>query len=79
MRYTISLTIQKVIEVPEESEQEKDEQDAVSSVTKELEAAGWQVDLDSFEPLAEDYLDDDEDEDDEDDEDEEDDDEEDEE
>lgn len=64
MKYVISFTVQKTIEVPEEADQDTDEKKAITETTKELEFAGWETTLESFEP------EDEEDEDDEDDEDE---------
>lgn len=76
MNYMITFTVQKRISVPEETDQETDEQKAITETTKELEVAGWHATLDSFEPEDEEDEDDDEDDEDEDLEDEEDDDEE---
>ena len=64
MLYNISFQIQKQIDIPEETDQDTDEASAVTKETKALEAAGWNVDLDSLEPLDDEDDEDDEEEDD---------------
>lgn len=64
MEYTITFTVQKRVDVPEETDQETDEQKVVTEVTKGLEVAGWNATLESFDPIDEE--DDDEDDEDED-------------
>lgn len=62
MLYNISFQIQKQIDIPEETDQDADEESAVTKETKALEAAGWSVDLESLESVDDDEDDEDDDE-----------------